>query len=164
MVRIGRFLAIVVMVLGVVGVVVGSVFIFQGFEKNSWMVGAMQEEKITLGLTQEQIDQGQIVDSSAEAQKAADTIRGHRHTIAATYNDLLDGGKFDPTDPTQVTYMQALNLENYLYMSVLSFGVVTLVEGAGVFMIITGLAIVVCGLVLFYLLNRLSPALKMNAG
>ncbi len=164
MLRIGRYLSIIIMVLGLLGIVIGGVFIYQGFAKNNFIVGAMKEEKITLGLTQEQIQQGQIVDDAVSAQKAADTIRTHRHTIAPTYNDLLGGGQFDPTNPKDVTYMQALNLENYLYMSVLSFGVVTIVEGAGGFMIIIGLASIVTGLILYFILRKLSLILKTTAG
>jgi len=108
----------------------------------------MREEKITLGLTADQIASGEVVDSAAEAQKAADTIREHRHTIAATYNDLLGGKQFDPTNPTEITYMQALNLENYLYLSVMGFGLVTVVLGVGVFMIIAGIALGTGGLVM----------------
>jgi hypothetical protein len=122
----------------------------------------MKQEKITLGLTAEQVQQGQIVDNAISAQKAADTIRTHRHTIAPTYNDMLGGAQFDPTNPKEITYMQALNLENYLYMSVLSFGVVTVVEGAGAFMIITGLVGIFAGLIFLFILKRLET-LKSNA-
>jgi hypothetical protein len=162
MLRIGRWLSIIIMVFGLIGVVVGAVFIFQGISKNSFLVNAMKQEKITLGLTAEQVQQGQIVDNAISAQKAADTIRTHRHTIAATYNDLLGGAQFDPTNPKEITYMQALNLENYLYMSVLSFGVVTVVEGAGAFMIITGLVGIFAGLIFLFILKRLET-LKSNA-
>lgn len=109
MLRISRYLSIVIMVLGLIGIIVGGVFVFQGFEKNEFLISAMKQEKITLGLTPEQIQHGQIVDNAASAQKAADTIREHRHTIAPTYDDLLGGGQFDPTNPKDITYMQALN-------------------------------------------------------
>ena len=164
MLSISRYLSIVIMVLGLIGIIVGGVFIFQGFEKNDFLVVAMKQEKITLGLTPEQIQQGQIVDNAASAQKAADTIREHRHTIAPTYDDLLGGGQFDPTNPKDITYMQALNLENYLYMAVLSFGVVEIAEGAGAFMVIIGLVSIIVGLILYFLLKKLNILLKMSAG
>ena len=152
------------MVFGFIGAVAGGVFIFQGFEKNDFLVSAMKQEKITLGLTTEQIQQGQIVDNAAAAQAAADKIREDRHSIAPTYNDLLGGEQFDPSNPKEITYMQALNLENYLYMAVLSFGVVQIAEGAGAFMVITGIVGIITGLIFYFLLKKLSLSLKTGAG
>jgi hypothetical protein len=57
-------------------------------------------------------------------------------------------GKFDPTNPTHLTYAQALNIENYLYLAVLGFGVISIVLATGGFMIITGISLGIIGLVL----------------
>ncbi len=156
--RISRYLAIMVLLLGVVGVVVGSVFIAQAVEKNNWMQEAMRVEKVTLGLSEEQIAEGQIIDSLEEAQVAGDTIREHRRNIAPTYEDLLGGGRFDPTNPKHLSYAQALNMENYLYLAVLGFGVTTVIIGTGAFMIITGFALGTSGVVLFGLARRTSES------
>jgi hypothetical protein len=86
-------------------------------------------------------ESGTIVDSSALAQTAGDIVREHRHGIAPTYGDLLGGEHFNPTDPTQLTYAQAMNIENYLYLAVTAFGVFTVVKVTGAFMIVTGLAL-----------------------
>jgi len=75
-------------------------------------------------------------------------VREHRHGIAPTYRDLLDGGRYDPSSMEQLTYAQALNLENYLYLAVLGFGVTQLAMGAEAFMIVTGIALGVTGVVL----------------
>jgi glucose dehydrogenase len=48
----------------------------------------------------------------------------------------------------QLKYAQALNLENYLYLAVLGFGVTQIAMGAGAFMVITGIALGVTGVVL----------------
>jgi hypothetical protein len=82
-----------------------------------------------------------VIDSAEKAQIAGDTVREHRHGIAPTYGDLLGDGRFNPADPAQLTYAQALNLENYLYLAVASFGVFTVVKVVGVFMIVIGLAL-----------------------
>jgi hypothetical protein len=37
--------------------------------------------------------------------------------------------------------MQALNIENYLYLAVTAFGVFTVVKATGAFMIVMGLAL-----------------------
>lgn len=154
--RTSQYLAILVLILGVVGVVIGSVFIAQAVEKENWIKGAMQEEKITLGLSSEQIAKGEIIDTPEGAQAAADTIREHRRGTAKTYNELLAGGRFDPTNPKHVTYMQALNLENYLYLSVASFGLINVVMASGGFMIIMGIGLGIIGVVLFGLARRIS--------
>ena len=82
---------------------------------------------------------------STALQAAGDVVREHRHGISPTYGDLLAGGRFDPTNPTQLSYAQALNLENYLYLAVASFGVFTVVKGVGAFMIVTGLGLGITG-------------------
>ena len=154
--RISRYLAILVLILGVIGVVVGSVFIAQAVEKDNWMREAMRVERVTLGLSDEQIAEGQIIDSFEEAQIAGDTIREHRRNIAPTYEDLLDGGRYDPTNPEHLSYAQALNMENYLYLAVLGFGVTTVIIGTGAFMIIMGFALGATGIVLLRLTREIS--------
>jgi len=156
MVRMSRYLAILVLILGVVGMVVGSVFIAQAIEKDNWMREAMRVEQVTFSLSDEQIAAGQVIDSLEEAQIAGDTIREHRRNIAPTYEDLLGGGRYDPTNPKQLSYAQALNMENYLYLAVLGFGVTTVIIGTGVFMVITGFALGVTGVVLFRLGGRIA--------
>ena len=148
-----RGLAIVVMFLGLVAVVLGGVFIAQGMAKENLLVTAMQQEKITLGIPSDELTEGEMIDSAKEAEIAGDTVREHRHGIAPTYGDLLGGGQYDPTNPKQLTYAQALNLENYLYLAVLGFGVTQVVMGSGAFMVVTGVALGGTGIAL-YRLNR----------
>ena len=136
-----RYLPMLVALLGIVSIVLGAVFIGLAFQKEAWMRDTARLEKVTLGLTDEQIEDGDVVDSGAEMQAAADTIRGHRRNIAPTYNDLLAGGRYDPTNSTHLSYTQALNMENYLYLGVLGFGVTMLIKGIGVALIVIGIAI-----------------------
>ena len=154
--RIIRYLAIMVLLLGVVGVVIGTVFIAQAVEKKSWMTEAMQLEKVTLGLDEAAIAQGEVIDTAEEAQAAGDIIREHRRGIAATYDELLAGGRYDPTNPQHLSYAQALNMENYLYLGVLGSGVTTVIIGTGVFMIVMGAALGGTGIALLGLARRIS--------
>ena len=154
MVRISRYLAIIVLIVAVVGIAMGSVFIAQAVEKNSYLREQMAAEKVTLGIPEELAAAGDVVDTAQEAQVAADTIKEHRHSIAPTYNDLLGGGRFDPTNPEQITYMQALNMENYLYVAVLAFGVTTVILATGAFMIATGIALGGTGIALLALSRK----------
>jgi len=144
-----RKLAIVVVLLGVVGIAMGGVFVGQGVVKNNQLVEAMQVEQVRLPLHEEA--EPSLIDSSAEAQAAGDIIREHRRGIAPTYQDLLGEGRFDPTNPQHLSYAQALNMENYLYLAVVGFGLIQSVMASGAFMIITGLALGATGLVLLRL-------------
>lgn len=146
-----RILSLLVIFFGVVALVVGSVFIWQSMAKNDLLVTAMQQEQITLGIESDELAAGEVIDSAAEAEIAGDTIREHRHGIAPTYGDLLEGEQFDPTNTTQLSYAQALNLENYLYLAVLGFGVTQIALGVGAFMVVTGLALLAGGSVLYRL-------------
>jgi hypothetical protein len=130
-----RNLSTVVIVLAVIALVMGIIFIQQGYAREAYLTNAMKQEQITI----EGVEG--IVDNAQKAQIAGDTVREHRHGIAPTYGDLLGGERYNPNDPTQLTYAQALNLENYLYLAVASFGVFQVVKATGAFMILMGLAL-----------------------
>jgi len=135
-----RQLGLVVILFGVIALAMGIVFVQQGFAKEAWLVQAMETEQIEMP-----DGSGTIVNDSQLAQAAGDLVREHRRGIAPTYGELLGGERFNPTDPTQITYMQALNIENYLYLAVTAFGVFTVVKATGAFMIVMGLALGVTG-------------------
>jgi hypothetical protein len=139
-----RQLGLVVILFGVVALAMGIVFIQQGFAQENWLVQTMTQEQITMP-----DGSGTIVNNMATAEAAGDIVRGHRHTISPTYGDLLGGQNFDPTNPTQLTYAQAMNIENYLYLAVIAFGVFTVVKATGAFMIVMGLALGATGYALW---------------
>jgi hypothetical protein len=136
-----RVLAIIIMFLGLVSIVIGGVFVGQGFAKNKLIVDRMEIEHVTLALDPEHPDVYTSITDITSAQEAADTIAEHRRAIAPTYQALLGEGRFDPTNPTHLSYAQAMNLENYLYLAVAAFGLVQVALGSGAFMIVAGLAI-----------------------
>jgi hypothetical protein len=146
-----KYLAIAVMVLGVAAIVIGGVFITEGFMKNNLIVDRMNIEKVSLNLDPDHPEVFTPINNAEDAQKAADTIASHRRTIAPTYQDLLaqGNGRFDPTNLTDLTYAQAMNLENYLYMAVTAFGLIQVTMANGAFMIIVGLAIGGTGFALY---------------
>ena len=146
-----RKLAILVIVLGLVAIVIGGVFIAQGVAKNNLIVNRMKIEKVTLALDPNNPKELTQIKNATDAQKAADTIASHRRSISPTYQDLLGSGRFDPTNPQHLTYAQAMNLENYLYMAVTAFGLIQVVTASGVFMVITGIAFGGTGLALLQL-------------
>jgi hypothetical protein len=146
-----RKLAIVVILLAIVATAIGVVFVVEGFAKNKLIVDRMNVEKVTLAVDPNNPSVTTQINNAAEAQKAADTIASHRRNIAPTYQDLLGGKQFDATNPQQLVYAQAMNLENYLYMAVTAFGLIQVTEASGAFMVIVGVAIGCVGVVLFKL-------------
>jgi len=144
-----RNLAILVVVLGVAALVIGGVFIGEGFAKNKLIVDRMEVEKVSIALDPNNPNLYTQINNMNDAQKAADTIASHRRGIAPTYQDLLGGGKFDATNPKHLTYAQAMNLENYLYMAVTAFGLIQVTMANGVFMVITGIALGGTGVALY---------------
>ena len=136
-----RIRSIILFVIACLSLIAGIIFVQQGFSKNMLIKRLASTENVTAALSDEKIQKGEIVDSLSEMQAAGDLIRSHRQKIAPTYNQLLGSGKYDPTDPKQLTYSQAINLENYLYLGALSFGITYLMMGIGAFMILTAIAI-----------------------
>ena len=140
-----RKLSIAVMILGAIVIIVGIVYLYQGISKEIQVRDAMRDERVTYLLPREEVERGNVIDSAEEAQRIADTIKSHRRSIAPTYDQLLKGGQYDPQNPQHVIYTQALNLENYLYMAVLAFGLTTVVLTSGVTLIIVGVSLVLIG-------------------
>jgi hypothetical protein len=130
-----RYLGLAVIILGIIGLAMGIVFVQQGFAQENWLVQTMKQEQITMPGT------NTIVDNAKLAQEAGDIVREDRHKIAPTYGDLLGGKNFDPTNPKELSYAQAMNIENYLYLAVTAFGVFTVVKATGAFMVVAGLAL-----------------------
>ncbi len=137
-------LSLIVILSGIVALAMGIVFVQQGFSKEAWLMQAVKQEQITMP-----DESGTVVDNAKLAESAADIVREHRHGIAPTYGDLLGGERYNPTDPTQLSYAQAMNIENYLYLAVTAFGVFTVVKGTGAFMIVMGLALGTTGYIMW---------------
>jgi len=139
--RWSKLVVVAVIVVGLASLAAGGAFIGLGADKQQFLKSAMDEEKITLGINDSQLAAGEVVDTMKEAQVAGDIVRSHRHEIAPTYGDLLGGDRYDPTDPTQLSYAQAMNIENYLYLATNSYGVTYLTMGLGVVLILIGIAL-----------------------
>jgi hypothetical protein len=144
-----RNLSVLILIFAIIAFVMGIVFLYEGISKDVFLTTIMKQENIRLsdlGVTGSKANE--IIDSQTTAQIAGDTVRGHRHAIAPSYTALLGSNKFDPTNPKDLTYAQAQNLENYLYLAVLSFGVTDIAMAAGGFMVLMALALGAIGFVL----------------
>jgi len=146
-----RRLAIIVILLGIVSLTMGVGFIYQGVANSNMLAENMRIEKVNLGIEATVAETGELVDTLDEALTAADIVREHRQGIARTYGDLLAGEQFDPTNPSHLSYAQALNLENYLYLAVVGFGLATVITISGIFMLVVAIALGATGVALFRL-------------
>ncbi len=153
--RWSRPVVLAVLLIGFVCVAAGAAFIGLGADKYFYLKSTMEQEKITLGINDSQLAKGEVVDTMNEAQIAGDIVRSHRHDIAPTYGDLLGDERYDPTDPQQLLYAQAMNIENYLYLAVASFGITYLTMGIGAAVAAIGVALMALALVLRGWMNRL---------
>jgi len=149
-----RLITVGVLILGLVNVGVGIAFLSIGIDRQIYLTSTMETEKITLGIPDSQIAAGEVIDTMKESQIAGDIVRGHRHQIAPTYGDLLGGEKFNPGDPKQLTYAQAMNIENYLYLATASFGLTYLSIGAGAALLLVGLALIAVAVLLYLWADR----------
>ncbi len=130
----------IVLIMAVAALVIGIVFIYQGVSKANEITGQMRAEGVSTSIYLGNASKsGDVIDSAAEAQKAADTISEHRHSLAPSYSAL---GRYNPGNETHLLYTQALNLENYLYMGVFALGFTQAVTVIGVFMILVGIALI----------------------
>jgi hypothetical protein len=137
-----------------VGLGVGGAFVGVGFAKNNQIATYLKAEKVTLGLSAADVAKGKVVDSLTTAQNAAQMLTTHRQTIAPTYNDVLGGKPYDPTNVKEATYAQAMNLQTNIYTAVLAFGLAQSIMANGAFMLATGLALIIVGMVLFKLAKK----------
>ena len=145
-----------------------QVFIGLAVQKNAFITNALREQKITLGLTEDQIAQGQLVDNAQSAQVASSILNTHLKSIAPTYGDLMaantaTGGKYDPTNPKNLTYTQGLNMVNSLNIAILGFGVIQETMAMGVVLIIIGLLAGATGLSLIRLTQKQTETEKKPA-
>jgi hypothetical protein len=161
--RLGRFIGIAVIGLGIAAMAMGVAFVVEGQSKANYIKEQMRAEQVTtaiLGI--EGADPNNLIDSAAEAEKVANKVKEHRLRIAPTYADLMalsPTGKYDPSITAHLSYNQAMNLENYLYLGVASLGLTTVTIVSGIFMMVTGLGLSLIG----FAVQRLAKKLPATA-
>ena len=157
--RLGRFISIAVIGLGIAALAMGVAFVVEGQSKANYIKDQMRAEQVTMAsLGIEGAEEGNVIDSAAEAEKVANVVKEHRLSIAPTYADLMamsPSGRYDPTIKAHLSYNQAMNLENYLYLGVASLGLTTVTMVSGAFMMVTGLGLSLIGFAVQRLAKRL---------
>lgn len=134
-----------VMIMAVVALGMGIYFLVQGFTKTDLIESEMRIDQVTIGLDEAAIANGELVDSSREAQAALDTTKELRRGLALNYSLLLGGGDFDPTNLAHLSLAQylgqAVDTENYLAVAVIGFGITHLFFYLGGVQIAIGIAL-----------------------
>jgi hypothetical protein len=161
--RLARFIGIAVIGLGIAALVMGVAFVVEGQSKANYIKKSMRQEQVTMAaLGIEGADPDNLIDTAAEAEKVANLVKEHRLSIAPTYADLMSmspTGRYDPSIKAHLSYAQAMNLENYLYLGVASLGLTTVTIVSGVFMMVTGLGLSLTG----FALGRLARKVPATA-
>lgn len=147
-----KFLTVLVLLIAIASLAVGSVFVFMGFSRQNEVKANLEAEKVSYNLTDDKAASPKPVETMAELEKLASTLKMHRDSMAPSYSELTAKNpdhKFDPTNPLNLSYAQGMNLENSVLIAVLSFGMTWMMIGVGAFMIIVGLALLFISILQF---------------
>ncbi len=146
-----RALTVLVLLMAIASLVVGGIFIFMGFAKQGEVKAGLAVEKVAYNFTEDKTAKPTPVENMTDLENMAKTLKSHRDKIAPSYGELTarnETKKFDPTNPSNLSYAQGMNLENSVRIALLSFGLTWVMIGAGAFMVMMGFALLFISLVL----------------
>ncbi len=135
-----RVLATLLLVVGVLSLVMGGVFVAQGFSKSAMITQAMRAQKVSYAGADGKING--IIDTATEAQTMAGILEQHRAEQFGYYSEL----KRD--DPNRDQILKAMTMENALNLAVMGYGLTDVVKAVGLFMGLIGLTFVASGVIL----------------
>ncbi len=135
-----RLLGVAVMLAGLVGLVIGIVFIVQSVSVKALVTEGLAAEGQTSQLPEEGEKgyfEGNVVDTAKEATAVADYLLGHMHGDDGNdrYNTLERGSD------ERASYLDGFSLVTGLNLAVMGFGVAQIALAAGIVMITSGLAL-----------------------
>ena len=131
-----KIVATLLILVGILSLVMGSLFISESFAKSNMITDAMYEEGITYGGGNGEIEG--VIDNAYEAQVMASVLKEHRLDIGI-YSELARD------DPGRETILKAMTMENSLNLAQMGYGLTDVVKYTGLFMIVIGVTISVCG-------------------
>lgn len=132
--------------LGTLLIAAGVFFVSKGVSTRSQIRSELTAEQITT--SKDASMPGVPVVDAATAQSEADAIKGH------TFGRWGPYAKMDAKDPNRAVYLDGLTLRTALGLAVAGFGVSDMAVGAGLIILIAGLATLVLA----------APALFLLAG
>ena len=130
-----KIAVIVLLLFAVISVAMGAVFISQGIAKNDLLIQTMAAEKVAYAAPDANGAIKGVIDTPEEAAIMSGVLKDHRVKDYGYYSEL----KRD--DPKRDQILKAITMETSLNLAQLGFGLVTVVESTGAFMIIMGLAL-----------------------
>lgn len=146
-----KTMAVMVIILAVISLVVGTVFVYMGFSKQSEVKAGLAVEKVAYNFTDDKTATPTPVESMTDLENMAKTLKSHRNFIAPSYGELTAKNKdhkFDPTNPSNLSYAQGMNLENSLRIALLAFGMTWVMIGIGAFIWLVGIALMLVSMAL----------------
>jgi hypothetical protein len=143
-------LTIGIIVLAVVVIACGAVSIVLGQTNSHAVSNHLKDQKVSLRIFDENAPADALITNASQARLAADTFAEHLKKISPSYSDLLGGKKFDPTNPTQLTYVTGMNLEGQMNLAALAFGLTTVLTFFGAVLIVIGVVLLLVGVDIFF--------------
>jgi hypothetical protein len=134
MANMGRKIAAIALVMGLISFALGGFFVQQGFAKASMITEKMTEQNITYGSAGGSI--AGAIDTPQEAQAMADILGEH----AKQYGNYAELKK---DDPNRQTILNAMTMSNSLEMAVMGFGLTDVVKASGAFMLLVGFTFII---------------------
>ena len=130
-----KLAVIVLLFFAVISVAMGAVFISQGIAKNDLLIQALAAEKVAYAAPDANGAIKGVIDTPEEAAVMSGVLKDHRVNDYGYYSEL----KRD--DPKRDQILKAITMETSLNLAQMGFGLVTVVESTGAFMIVMGLAL-----------------------
>ena len=124
----------------------------------------MKDQKVSLRIFDTNAPADSVITNESQARLAADTLASHLKKIAPSYADLLGGKTFDPTNPTQVTYVTGMNLEGQMNLAALAFGLTTVLTFFGAVLLAIGIVLLIVGIDIFFYHVRPAKKLRQTEG
>jgi hypothetical protein len=143
-------LTIGIMVLAVAVIACGAVSIVLGVSNSQSISDQLKDQRVSLRVFDENAPADALITDASSARLAADTIGEHLKKIAPSYSDLLGGKRFDPTNPTQLTYVTGMNLQGQMNLAALAFGLTTVLTFFGAVLIVVGVVLLLIGVDIYF--------------
>jgi hypothetical protein len=139
-----------IIILAVVVIACGAISVALGATNSNSVASHLKDQKVSLRVFDENAPSDALITNASEARLAADTLATHLKSIAPSYADLLAGKRFDPTNPTQLTYVTGMNLEGQMNLAALAFGLTTVLTFFGVVLIVIGFVLLLVGIDIYF--------------